>query len=157
MRDRLAQDGVGGQSDGVEIARFFQPRIERGDRIGSVRPKEAAPKVAASIPGDHRIKDLPPAIGAVDVAVTQGTALQHAELVEQEVGVVAGAVEMPIPGGPFLIAVGRADRAVHIQHDVIQTVSVMKPVDPLSVQIGQRRPVLDRGQCLGLEPPHLGS
>ena len=57
----------------------------------------------------------------------------------------------------ILIAVGRADRAVHIQHDVLQPVSVMKPVDPLSVQIGQRRLVLEQGQCLGLEPPHLGS
>jgi hypothetical protein len=31
----------------------------------------------------------------------------------------------------------------------------MKPVDPLAVQIGQRRPVLGQGQRLGLEPPHL--
>ena len=28
-------------------------------------------------------------------------------------------------------------------------------VDPLAVQIGQRRPVLGQGQRLGLEPPHL--
>ena len=31
----------------------------------------------------------------------------------------------------------------------------MKPVDPLAVQIGQRCPVLGRGQRLGLEPTHL--
>jgi hypothetical protein len=81
MRDLLAQDVVSGQPDGVEVDRFFQPRIERGDRIGSVRPKEAAPKAAASIPGDDGIKDIPPAIGAVDIAVAQGIALQPAELV----------------------------------------------------------------------------
>lgn len=33
----------------------------------------------------------------------------------------------------------------------------MKPVDPLPVQIGQRRRVLGQGKRLGLKPPHLGS
>src|SRR3546814_4149634 len=92
---------------------------------------------------------IPPAIGAVDIAVTQGAALQHAKLVEQEDGVIAGAVEMPVPGSTFLIAVGGADRAVHVQHDVFQPVAVMKPVDPLAVQIGQRRPVRGQSQRLG--------
>ena len=68
---------------------------------------------------------------------------------------VAGAVEMPIPGGPFLVAMGGADRAVHVQHDVLQSVTVMKAVDPLPVQIGQRFPVPGQSQRLGLEPPHL--
>ena len=63
-----------------------------------------------------------PAICAVDVAVAQGAAFQHAELVEQEDRVITGAVEMPVPGGPFLIAMGGADRAVHVQHDVLQPV-----------------------------------
>ena len=157
MRDLLAQDVVGGQSDGVEIARFFQPRIERGDRIGSVRPKEAAPKVAASIAGDHRIKDVPPAIGAVDIAVAQGTAFQHAKLIEEEVRVIAAALKMPVPGGAFLITVGGAHGTVHVQHDELQPVAVMEPVNPLAIQIGQRRPVLSQGKRLGLEPPHLGS
>jgi len=62
---------------------------------------------------------------------------------------------MSIPGGPLLIAVGGADRAVHVQHDELQPVTVMEPVDPLPVQVGQRRPVLGQGQCLGLEPSHL--
>ena len=93
----------------------------------------------------------------MDVAIAQGTAFQHAKLVEQKVGVVAGAIEMSIPGGPFLIAVGWADRAVHVQHDELQAVVIMKPVDPLQVKIGQRLAVLGQGQRLGLEPPHLGS
>lgn len=155
MRDLLAQDGVGGQTDGVEEPGFFQPHIDRGDRVGSVGPEEASTKVAASISGNDGIKDIPPAIGAVDIAVTQGAALQHAKLVEQEDGVIAGAVEMPVPGSTFLIAVGGADRAVHVQHDVFQPVAVMKPVDPLAVQIGQRRPVRGQSQRLGLEPSHL--
>jgi len=104
MRDLLAQDVVGGQPDGVEILRLFQPRIDRGDRVGSVGPEEASPKVAASIPGDDGVQDIPPAIGAVDIAVAQGAALQHAEPVEQEVGMVAVAVETPVRGSSFLIA-----------------------------------------------------
>ena len=64
---------------------------------------------------------------------------------------------MPVPGRALLIAMGGADRAVHVQHDVLQPVAVVKPVDPLPVQVGQRGTVLGQGQCLGLEPPHLRS
>jgi hypothetical protein len=49
----------------------------------------------------------------VDVTVAQGAAFQHAELVEQEVRVVASTVEVPVPGRALLLAMGRADRAVH--------------------------------------------
>ena len=68
---------------------------------------------------------------------------------------VAGAVEMPVPGSAFLIAMGGADGTVHVQHDILEPVAIMKPVDPMAVQIGQRRPVLGQGQRSGLEPPHL--
>jgi hypothetical protein len=36
LRDPLAQNVVGRQSDGVEIPRLFQPRIDRRHRIGGV-------------------------------------------------------------------------------------------------------------------------
>jgi hypothetical protein len=91
------------------------------------------------------VENFPPAIGAVDIAMAQGTAFQHAELVEQKVRVIAGAVEKAIPGRAFLIAMGRADRAVHVRHGLLQPVTVMEPVDPLPVQVGQRLPVLGRG------------
>ena len=72
--------------------------------------------IDAWLDGDKTVhrKQRHTAIGAMDVAVAQGTAFQHAELVEQEVRMVAGAIEMPDPGGTFLIAVGGADRAVHV-------------------------------------------
>jgi hypothetical protein len=108
MRDLLAQDVVGGQPDGVEIARLFQSPIECRDRIGGIRAKEAAPKVAVSIACDDRVENISPAVSAVNVAIAQGTAFQHAELVEQEVRVIAVAVEMPVPCGPFLIAMSGA-------------------------------------------------
>ena len=62
---------------------------------------------------------------------------------------------MPVPGSAFLIAMGGADGTVHVQHDILEPVAIMKPVDPMAVQIGQRRPVLGQGQRSGLEPPHL--
>gem|GEM_PF-2606171 len=154
MRDLVLEHRVGGQPDGVEIACFFQPFVDGGDRVSRVRTKEPH-DVTFNIPGNDGVEDVPPAIGAVDVAMAQGAAFQHAELVEQKVGVVAGAVEMPVPGRALLIAMGGADRAVHVQHDVLQPVTVMELVDPLPVQVGQRRPVLGQGQRLGLEPPHL--
>ena len=75
-----------------------------------------------------------PAIGAVDVAGTRGAAFQHAEPVEQKQRVEAGAVEMPVPGGALLRAMGRADRTVHVQHDVLQPVAIMETIDPLAIQ-----------------------
>ena len=62
---------------------------------------------------------------------------------------------MPVPGGALLVAMGGADRAIHVQHDILQPVAVMEPVDPLPVQVGQCRPVLGQSECLGFEPPHL--
>jgi hypothetical protein len=55
MRDFLAQDVVGRQPDRVEIARLFQPRIDRRDRVGGVGAEEAQ-DVPRGIPGDHRIE-----------------------------------------------------------------------------------------------------
>ena len=118
MRDLLAQNGIGGQPDGVEVPRPFQPLIDRGDCVGGIGPKEAAAKVAPLVTRNDGVENIPPAIRAVDIAMAQGAAFQHAELVEQKIRMVAGAVEMPVPGGPFLIAMGRADRAVHIQNDM---------------------------------------
>ncbi len=43
MRDLPAQHGTGGQADGMETARLFQPRMDRGDRgdrTASVSAKE---------------------------------------------------------------------------------------------------------------------
>lgn len=154
VRDLLSQDFVGWQPDGVEIARLFKVFLQVWHCIGGIGPKKPH-DVALRIPGDDRIENVAPAIGAEDVAVAQGSAFQHAELVEQKVWVVAGAVEMPAPSCALLITMGRADRAVHVQHDILQPVAVMKSVDPLPVQVGQSIPVLGQGQRLGLEPPHL--
>lgn len=155
MRDLVLEDRVCGQPDGVEEPRFFQSLIDRRDRVGSIGPEEPATKVALRVARNYGVENITPAIGAVDVAMAQGAAFQHPELVEQKVGVIAATVEMAIPGGPFTVAMGRADRAVHVQNDVLQPVTVMEPVDPLPVQVGQRGTVPGQSQRLGLEPSHL--
>jgi len=148
MRDPRTRDGVGGQPDGVEIARFLQPLLDRGHGIGGV-----GAEAAYGISGDHRIERILPTVGAVDIAIAQGAALQHAELVKQEVRVVAGAIATSVPCGAFLIVVGGADRSVHIQQDILKPLPIVKAVNPLAIQIGQRLPVLGQGQRLGFEPP----
>jgi len=62
-----------------------------------------------SPPRHDRGEHVLPAVGAVDMAGTKLTAFEITELVEQEQRVVAGAGEVAVVRGAFLLAVGRAD------------------------------------------------
>ena len=62
---------------------------------------------------------------------------------------------MAVVGGAFLIAMGRADTRIHIEHDGPQRAAAMNAVDPLPGEIGERGKVLIIREPLGLEPPHL--
>ena len=53
------------------VACFFQPRIDRRDRVGGIGA-EKAHDVRFGIAGDHRVEHVPPAVGTVDVAIAQG-------------------------------------------------------------------------------------
>ena len=66
------------------------------------------------------------------------------------------ATEMAVPGCTFLLSMGGAARAIHVQHDILQRVAVMKAVDPFAAQVGKRGPVLGKGQCRGLKPSVRG-
>jgi hypothetical protein len=68
---------------------------------------------------------------------------------------IAGAGEVAVIGGAFLIAMGRADAAVHVEHDCLGRMPPMHPINPLPRQIGQRGEVLVGGKELRLEAPHL--
>lgn len=98
-RDFLTQTVVGGQSDGVKIACLFEPCIERRDRIYGIGPEEPL-DVTPGIPSKHRVQNIPPAMGTVDGAIAQGLALLHAELVEQNLRVIAGAIARPVQAAP---------------------------------------------------------
>lgn len=58
---------------------------------------------------------------------------------------VTGAVKKPVPDSAFLISMGGSDPAGHVQHNELQLVAIMKPIDPLAVQIGQSLPILGLG------------
>ena len=70
-----------------------------------------------AVAGDHRQQHPPPELGAVVVAPPEHHPLQVAELVEHEQGMVAGAAEVAVVGRALLLAVGLADRAVHVEDD----------------------------------------
>src|SRR5271169_6403692 len=62
---------------------------------------------------------------------------------------------MTVPDAPLLLAMGRADAGIHIEHDAARRPSTVHEVDPLAGQIGQRGQV---GLCrkpLRLEAAHL--
>ena len=89
------------------------------------------------------------------VAGAQLAALQVAELIEHEQRVVAGAVEVAVPGGALLRAMGRAHRAVHVERDPTQRLGGVVAVDPVARHVRQGGEVLGSGEHFGLEPPHL--
>ena len=62
---------------------------------------------------------------------------------------------MAVVGCPFLFAVGRADRAIHVENDQLRRPAGVHPVDPSPREIDQRGEVAVVGQPFRLEPPHL--
>jgi len=94
-------------------------------------------------------------MSATDIAGAQRSPLKIAKLIEHEQRVVAGEAEMAVVGCTLLLAMGRADRAIHIQHDQLRRLSLMNPVDPDTREIGQGDKVVIRGQQFCLELAHL--
>ena len=62
---------------------------------------------------------------------------------------------MAVVGRAFLLAMGRANGAVHVEHDDLQPVPCMHSVDPDSRKSGERGEVVVDCQQLSLEPAHL--
>ena len=91
----------------------------------------------------------------MDVAGPQRAALQIAELVEHEEGMVAGAAEMTVVGGALLVAEGRADARIHVEHDGVGRMPAVDPIDPPPGQIGEGGKVSTLGEPLRLEAAHL--
>ena len=68
---------------------------------------------------------------------------------------IAGADEVSVVGRSLLVAVCRADAAVHVEDDPRRRATVMHTVDPLPGKLGQRGQALVGGLHLRLETPHL--
>jgi len=92
---------------------------------------------------------------AIGIAIAQGITFKVSKLVEDEKRVVAKAAVVPVPCRAFLRTVGRADRAIHVERDILQSFAVMHRVDPLARQVCQSSAIVAQYQYLSLEPPHL--
>ena len=102
---------------------------------------EVTPECPVAVTSDHRFQHIAPLVGAVHVAGTKAAPLQIAELIEHEKRVTAGAAEMAVIGRAFLIAMGRADGAVHVEHDHSRQLPRMNPiVNGGGIMLHARRP-----------------
>ena len=59
---------------------------------------------------------------------------------------IAGAAEVAVVSCAFLVAMGRADGAIHVEDDHLRWMAVMNLVDPHPVHVGQGFNVLVGGQ-----------
>ncbi len=154
MRDVLLKNHIRFELNGVGVALGFQELIDVRCGESGIAPEVAA-QVAFPIAGDNRLQNVAPIMGAVNVAGTQGTPFQIAELVEQEKRMVARATEVTVVGRALLLAMGRADALVHVEDDHLRRATVMHTVDPNAGKFGQCGKVLVAGQVLRLEASHL--
>ncbi len=90
----------------------------------------------------------------MDIARTQRTPLQIAELVEHEQRVQALRLEMTVPSRSLLTPVQRALRTVHVEGDRLGRSPVMRRIDPAAGKIGECGEVFRAGQNLSLEATH---
>ena len=108
ISDPPLQDGVFRQTNGVFDPFGFEELVDLWVCEAGIGPKIDA-RDLASVTRHDRVEHFLPAVCAVDVAGTQGTAFQIAELIEHEQRVVAGALVMAVPDAHLLLAMRRAD------------------------------------------------
>ena len=105
---------------------------ERPHQRGSTASLDHRPGLGRVSRTTHRLAaPSSPAVGAVDVPGSAvRTPFQIAELVEHEKRMVARAAEVTVVGRVLLVAMGRADAAVHVEDDGPRRLAVVHPVDP---------------------------
>src|SRR5262245_42563611 len=63
---------------------------------------------------------------------------------------IAGALVMTVPDAQLLLAMGRADARIHVEHNAARRPSTVHQVDPVAAEVSQWREV-----CICREPPCL--
>src|SRR5450759_163280 len=106
--DAFLENRIGLETDSVFVALGLQEVVDIRCGEGGITA-EVTPQFAVPISGDDGLQKAAPAVGAVDVAGTKRGPFQIAELIEHKQRMVAGAGEVAVVGGTFLIAVGRAE------------------------------------------------
>ncbi len=87
--------------------------------------------------------------------MTQHGPLHIAVLVEQEQRVIARAAEVPVVPRAFLLAVCRADRAIHIKDQLLQGTTLANAVHPMARHRDQSGKVVRVGEHLRLKASDL--
>ncbi len=83
MGDTILENGVRLKADGVEKTFGFQKFVDTRCRKGGI-PSEVAAQVPFPVTLNDGFQNVPPSVGAVDVAGAQGASFQIAKLIEQE-------------------------------------------------------------------------
>jgi hypothetical protein len=109
----------------------------------------------ASVTSDHWLQHRAPTIGTMDVARSQRTPFDIAELIEHEQRVVARAAEMPVVSAACLFAVGWALARIPVEYDGLRPLPPAHFVNPLTGKIDKSGKVLRPAEPLCLEAPHL--
>src|SRR5208337_4922045 len=91
---------------------FIELRVGKG----GIRPKFAW-NISTLIACHDRFQHRPPILGAMHVAISQQGLLHIAKLIEAKQWMVAGAAEMSVERGSFLLAIGLAHRTIHVQNE----------------------------------------
>jgi len=86
---------IGGQTDRVLKALRLQVLVHVREREGRIAAQEASEGLA-TIPRDHRVEHLAPAVRAVHIARSERAPFEIAVLVEHEERLIAGAGEVPV-------------------------------------------------------------
>ena len=108
MGDAFLKNRVGLETDGVGEALGFQELIDARCGECGIAP-EVASQPVMPIADDNRLQNVAPIMCTVNVAGTQATPFQIAELVEQEKRMVARAAEVTVVSRALLFVMGRAD------------------------------------------------
>jgi hypothetical protein len=145
---------IGRQPDRVFESFGLQELVDLRVREGGIGAEVAAFELT-SVAGHDRLNHLLPTVRRMNVAGTKRGAFQIAELIEHEQRMIAGASEVAVVGGAFLITVGWADTRIHVEHDCPRRLAGMNAVDPMPGEVGERDEVLTTREPLRLEAPHL--
>src|SRR4051794_28407007 len=154
MSDPILQHLVGRQPDRVAGTLGFEILVDLRIGEGCITP-EIQMLYNAPVTRNHRLQHRAPAVGTMDVARSQHTPLDIAELIEHEQRMIAGAGEMTVIGTAFLLAVSRAFARIHVKYDCLRRSPPAHFVNPLARQIGEHGKVLRPAQPSCLEAAHL--
>jgi len=139
---------------GVLIPLCFEYVIQLRDGEGRI-PSEELGDVHPAVTFDHGLQYSLPVVGTGDIATAQQRSLNIPVLIEEEQRVVALTFEVAVVGRAFLLAIGRADRAVHVEDQLAGWTPLADSVHPFAGHRQERVEVVRVAQHVCLKTGHL--